>query len=102
MGLGVIMRNLGQVLPRNGELIGQIVVARRHDHLARAEVVDAAGAVGSGDGKVAVLPRDGLDPNVLTNVNPVVLGDLAIIFERLFPCGLLQGSGERNISDFEW
>ena len=101
MRLAVVVRDLGQILAGNAELVRQIVIAGRNDHLSRAVVMRAASAVGGRDAEIPVLAHDGLDPLVLANVERVVLGDLAVVLQRFLARGLLLGGGERNVADLQ-
>ena len=53
------------------------------------------------DGEVAVSAVDALDVLVLPNVQIVVLGHLAIVFQRLVAIGLLVRAGEGHVADLQ-
>ena len=101
MGLGIIVRDLGQFFARKAQLVGHVVVSGGDDHLARAVVVWPAGSVSGRDAEVSVLAHYRLDPLVLANVELVVLGDLAVVLESFFARGFLMRSGEGDLADFE-
>jgi hypothetical protein len=83
------------------EVVGQVVVAGGDDELAGAVGDGAVEAVGCMDGKGAVRTRHALDGLVLADVEGVVLGDLAVVFEGLAAGGLLVGAGEGHVADLE-
>src|ERR1019366_7078454 len=78
VGLVVVVLDLAEVLAGNTEVVGQVVVAGGDDELA--------GAVGDGpgeviccvDGKITVRAGDAFDRFILTDVEGVVLGNLAV------------------------
>lgn len=52
-------------------------------------------------GKVAAVAGDALHPLILADVQAVVLGDLAIVFERFLAIRLLIGAAEGDVADFQ-
>ena len=101
MRLVVVVLDLAEVFAGDVEVVGQIVVAGGDDELACAMLEGAAEAVGGVDGEVAVVAADGVDGLVLADVEVVVLGDLAVVLERLDAVGLLVGAGEGDVADLE-
>ena len=61
----------------------------------------AAEAVGGVDGELAVVAADALDRLVGAQIERVVLGDLAVVLQRLRAGGLLIGSGEGHVADLQ-
>ncbi len=53
------------------------------------------------DGEVAVSSIDPLDVLVLPDVQIVVLGHLAVVFQRLVAIGLLVRAGEGHVADLK-
>src|ERR1039457_4765744 len=101
MRLVVIVLHLGEVLAGNVEVVGQVVIARRDHQLARAELEAAVETVDDVDCEVAIGAGDALDRFVLTDVEGVVLGDFAVVFEGFAAGGLLVGAGEGHVADLE-
>ena len=101
MRLVVVVLDLGEVFAGNVQVVGQIVVAGGDDQLARAMLEGAAEAVGGVDGEVAVAAADGFDGLILADVEAIVLGDLAVVLQRLVAVGLLVGAGEGHVADLE-
>ncbi len=101
MGFAIVVENLGEIFAGNIQRVGQIVVARRNNQLAGAVVINPAEAVGRRNMKIVVTPGHRLHPLVLADIEMIVLGDFAVVFERFLPCGLLPGGAEGNVADFE-
>ena len=95
------MRDLGQILAGQAELIGEIVVSGGDDHFAGMVIARPSGAVGGGDAEFPVFAHDGFNPLVLANVEPVMLGDLAVVLESLLARGLLVRRGEWDLANFK-
>ncbi len=90
MWFPIVVRDFVQVFAGNIELVGEIVVTGGDHDLARAIVVDGIVTVGGRDAEITVLARDGLHPFILADVQAIVLGDAAVIFEGFEPGGLRQ------------
>src|SRR5580698_4790495 len=101
MRLLVIMMNFGKVFAGDVQEVGEIVVSSSDDELAGMVVVNSAVAIVGGDLKIAVSSIHNLDPLVLRNRQMIVLGDLAVIFQRLLPGGLLMGGGEGDVANLQ-
>src|SRR5882724_2477496 len=101
MRFAVVVEDLGEVFAGNIQRVGQIVVTRRNNQLTGAIVIDPAEAIGRRNLKIVVTPGHRLHPLVLADIEMIVLGDLAVVFERLLPGGFLPGGAERNIADFQ-
>ena len=101
MRFAIVMEDLGQVLTRNADLVGQIVIAGRDNDLPGAIIKDVPLPISSHHVKIAIFAVDGFDPLVLTNLQIVMLGCAAIIFERLQAGRLHQRTGEWDVADFE-
>ena len=59
------------------------------------------GSIRGRDAEVPVFAHHRLHPFILAEIEAIVLGDFAVILERLFTVRLLLGGRERNISDLE-
>src|ERR1019366_6437868 len=101
MRFSIVMEDFVQVLAGDANLVREIVVAGGDHDLARAVVVNGAVPVRGGDTKLTVTARNRLHPFVLADVQMIVLGDAAVIFERFEPRGLGQGCSERDIANLE-
>ena len=101
MRLAVIMMNLGQVLAGNTQLVGEIVVSGRNDHLAGAVVINAVERSVAVTRKLPSSPVTVFTALILSDVETKVLGDSAVVLERLDARGLLVRGAERDVADFE-
>lgn len=101
MRLVVVVADLVEVFAGDAEVVGQIVVAGCHDEPAGAVLEFAAETVGGVDGEVAFAAGDSIDVFVLTHVEAVVIGDLAVVLEGFAAVGLLIGAGEGHVADLE-
>src|SRR6266849_5365979 len=101
MRLTIVMENFGEVFSRCAQEIGQIVISGCDDDFAGAVIMDPTGAVGGGDSKVPVFPSHRLYPLVLEDVQAVMLGNASIVFERFLARGLLVGSVEGDVANFQ-
>jgi hypothetical protein len=97
----VVMLHLAELFAGDVEFVGQVVVSGGEDELARAVSEWASEAVGGVDGELVVVAGDALDRLVGAQVERVVLGDLAVVFERLRAAGLLVGGGEGDVADLQ-
>src|SRR5437588_6074447 len=61
----------------------------------------AAMAVASVNYEVAISARDALYRLILTNVEPVMLGDFSVILQRLAAGWLLIGGGEGDVANLQ-
>ena len=101
MRLFVVVDHLGEILAGNVQPVGDVVVTHRENHFLGLVLLRAIVWVdGMGDER-AVLAGDSLDALVLADVELVVIGDAAVIFERLGANGLIVQRGHGNIADFE-
>ncbi len=66
------MKNFRQVLSRNAQQIGAIVIPGGNNHLPANVVEDSAQPVASGDVKIIVFAHYRFDPLVLANVELVM------------------------------
>ena len=64
-----------------------VVVAGGENDFARPVVVDGSVAIAGGDAKILIFAGDGLDPLIEADIETIVLGDPAVIFERIEPRG---------------
>ncbi len=96
MRLLVIVDDLVQLFAGDIEHVRNVVIAGGENDLARA-VLGLAGC----DEKVAVLAVDRNHALVLTNVEAVIFGDAAIIFQRFGAAGLFVERSHRQAADFE-
>ncbi len=101
MGLVIIMLDLGEIFAGNAEVVGQVIVAGGDDELAGAMNEFASELVGGVDGEVAIGTGYVIDVFVLADVEPVVLGDFAVVLESLGAGRLLIGRGEGHVADLE-
>src|SRR5579872_1273956 len=101
MRLTVVVEYFRQVLARNIQHVCEVIVSSGNDQLAGAVIVNSAKPVDSRDLEIAVLPVYRLHPLILRNRQMIMLGYLAVIFERLLPRGFLISSAERNIADLQ-
>src|SRR6266480_4370570 len=101
MRLPKIVRYFGQVLAGYLQQVGQIVISGRDNNLAGAIVEDAVRAVRGSNVEVSILPSDRLDPLILVNVQLVMLGDAAVVLQRLLPRGLEMSCVEWDLADFQ-
>ncbi len=99
--LVVVVGHLGQVLARDAEMVGQVVVAGGHDELAGAERVGPVKAVHGVHAEVSVRSRNRSNAFILAHVQAIVLRHLAVVLERLATGGLLIGRGKGHIPDLE-
>ena len=88
MRFAIVVKHFVQVFAGDTDLVGEIVVASSDHDLARPVVVNGAVPVGGGHPELAVLARNRLHPLVLPDVQMIVLGDPAIIFQRFQASGL--------------
>src|SRR5947209_2662286 len=101
MRLSIIMKDLRQILAGNIHLVSHIVITSRDNKLARLVIVNTAETVRGREVEFAVPSHHRLYPLILSNVEVIVLGDLAIVLERFFPCGLLARSAEWDVADLQ-
>ncbi len=97
----VVVTDLVEVFAWNPEVVRQIVVSGGNHELAGAMLQGPAKPVCRMNGKVSVAASDALDRFVLPHVQLVVLGDLAVVLQRLVPVGLLVRAGEGNAADLQ-
>ena len=95
MGVVVVVHDLGQSLPRHMQIVGKIVIAGGKNQLASRIGPQASQLIQRGDGEVFVAAGDLLHCLIKPEVQPIVLRDLAIVFERLIAVGFLVWAGER-------
>ena len=96
MGFAIVMDHFFQVFAGNVELIGDIVIATGED--------DFAGAVTSffgADNEITVRAVEIENALILVDVELVVVGDAAIVFERFGAARLFIKRGHGNVADFE-
>src|SRR2546429_9498118 len=101
MGLAEIVELFGTVRARYLQQVGQIVISSSDNYFARAIVEDTVGAVCRSNVKVSIFSRDRLDPLILVNVQLVMLGDPAVVLQRLLARGLEMGCVKRDLTDFQ-
>lgn len=97
----IIVLDLGEIFAGNAEVVGKVIVAGGDDELACAMDEFAAELVGGVDGEVTIGAGYLVDVFVLADVEPVVLGYLAVVLEGLGTGGLLVGRGEGHVADLE-
>src|ERR1700757_1447720 len=101
MRLAIIMEDLRQVLAGNIHLVSHIVITSRDNQLTRLVIVNAPETVRGREVEFAVPSHHRLYPLILSHVEVIVLGNFAVILERLFARGLLARSAEWNIADLQ-
>src|ERR1700677_2078231 len=85
MRLAIIMEDFLQTFSGDLQLVGEIVIAGGENDFARAVVMDGAVTVAGGDAKIVILTRDRFHPLIEADIDTIVLGDAAVIFERIEP-----------------
>src|SRR5579872_3201467 len=101
MRLAIVMKNFRQVLARNSQLVGKIVITRRYYQLARAVIVDSAEIIHRRDLKLSVGAGDRLHSLILGDSQMIVFGHLPVVFERFLTRRLLMRGAEGNIADLQ-
>src|SRR5436853_6420325 len=101
MRLAIIMKDLRQILAGNIHLVSHIVITSRDNQLTRLVIVDAPEAVRGREVEFAVPSHHRLYPLILSNVEVIVLGDFAIVFDRFFPWRLRARSPEWDVAEFQ-
>src|SRR5438445_12649384 len=101
MRLAIIMKDLRQILAGNIHLVSHMVISSRDNQLTRLVIVDVPEAVRGREVEFAIPSHHRLYSLILSNVEVIVLGDFARVFERFFPCVLLARSAEWYVTDFQ-
>ncbi len=97
----IVVLHLRQTLTRNLQVIRQIIIAGRHDQLARPMHQLAPKLVRRMHREVSIRSRHAVHILILSNVELIVLRHLPVILQRLRPRRLLIRRRERHIANLQ-
>src|SRR5579872_7087262 len=97
----VIVQDLILIFAGDAEEIGDVVVSGGEDDLLRPVDVVASAAIGCGDFEGAVGTGDVVDALILVDVELIVVGDAAVVFQGFGTAGLFGQAGHGDVADLE-
>src|SRR5260370_11779202 len=97
----VVVQDLVEVFARHTEHVRNVIIAGGEHNLPRSINVVATQTIGGGDFERSIRPADSVHALVLMDVQLVVIGDAAVVFQSFGAAGLPPEAGHGNVADLE-